>query len=182
MTNHWGDFCTYCGQAVNGNFPRRCDNGHVTYASPVTVGVALQPVQCEDRIGILVVRRGIEPHKGDYALPGGFADREETARLAAMRELFEETGIKAASATYFCEDIGSSHNPKDPRRHTMYFYAMDTFNVGDIDLNFHDSEVQELQLVFLSADQNELETITGAPITLCFSTHHKAAIRFLREC
>jgi bifunctional NMN adenylyltransferase/nudix hydrolase len=43
---------------------------------------------------VLLVRRGKEPGKGLYALPGGFLDQNERMFDASIRELKEETGIK----------------------------------------------------------------------------------------
>lgn len=43
---------------------------------------------------ILVVRRKSKVGKGLIALPGGFLDRDERAKVGALRELREETGIK----------------------------------------------------------------------------------------
>jgi len=43
---------------------------------------------------ILLVRRGIEPHKGRWTLPSGFIEIEETPRVACLRELKEETNLE----------------------------------------------------------------------------------------
>lgn len=43
---------------------------------------------------ILLVQRGAAPGKGNWALPGGFIDPDETSETAILRELREETAIK----------------------------------------------------------------------------------------
>lgn len=45
-------------------------------------------------LNLLLIQRGIEPHKGSWALPGGFMNINETAEQGALRELHEETGVK----------------------------------------------------------------------------------------
>lgn len=46
------------------------------------------------KLQILLVKRGEEPYKGEYSLPGGFLRPKETTEEAMNRELAEETGIK----------------------------------------------------------------------------------------
>ena len=43
---------------------------------------------------VLLVRRGEEPFKGMWAIPGGFKRPEETLDEAARREFSEETGVR----------------------------------------------------------------------------------------
>ena len=45
---------------------------------------------------VLLVKRGTPPRKGEWSIPGGRIEANETQRDAALRELFEETGIMAA--------------------------------------------------------------------------------------
>jgi len=42
----------------------------------------------------LVVRRGTEPLKGEWSIPGGVVELGETLRQAAVREAKEETGLE----------------------------------------------------------------------------------------
>lgn len=48
----------------------------------VTVDVVLLTI-IEDSLAALLVRRGAEPFKGTYALPGGFVQPDETLATAA---------------------------------------------------------------------------------------------------
>lgn len=45
-------------------------------------------------LSLLLIKRGIEPYKDTWALPGGFMNIDETAEQGALRELQEETGVK----------------------------------------------------------------------------------------
>ena len=49
------------------------------------------------KLKVLLVKRGGEPYKGEWALPGGFLRGDETAREGALRELKEETALEASA-------------------------------------------------------------------------------------
>jgi len=42
---------------------------------------------------ILLIKRGKNPEKGKWAIPGGYIERDETVEEACLREVLEETGI-----------------------------------------------------------------------------------------
>ncbi|UDF02198.1 NUDIX hydrolase [Asticcacaulis sp. AND118] len=44
---------------------------------------------------VLLIRRGREPRKGHWSIPGGKVERFEALKETALRELREETGVTA---------------------------------------------------------------------------------------
>ena len=48
---------------------------------------------------VLISKRGIEPRKGQYDLPGGFIEYTETAEQAILREMREELSIRPSDIT-----------------------------------------------------------------------------------
>jgi 8-oxo-dGTP diphosphatase len=65
-------------------------------AFAVTVDVVILTIS-EGRLNALLVRRGVPPFEGMWAVPGGFKRPSETLDEAAQRELAEETGVDGAS-------------------------------------------------------------------------------------
>jgi 8-oxo-dGTP diphosphatase len=47
----------------------------------------------EKKVKLLLIKRGNEPFKGQWALPGGFIGIDEELKDAVVRELQEETGV-----------------------------------------------------------------------------------------
>jgi 8-oxo-dGTP diphosphatase len=79
----------------------------------ITVDLVVLTVR-HDRLAVLVVRRGVAPYRGRWALPGGFVGEREDLADAAARELHEEAGIGAVQA--HLEQLGTYGSPRrDPR-------------------------------------------------------------------
>lgn len=61
---------------------------------------------------ILLVKRGMHPYLGCWALPGGFSVKQESTQETALRELREETGVEDA----YLRPFGVFSKPdRDPR-------------------------------------------------------------------
>ena len=90
--------------------------GTYTYEYPRPAVTADVAIFTPDMSEVLLIRRGNEPYKGHWALPGGFMDMDETLYQCATRELKEETDIEADCLW----EIGAfSKVDRDPRGRTI---------------------------------------------------------------
>jgi len=89
-------FCPLCGAALAqaerfGQLRPTCPAcGYVHFFDPKVAAA----VFVEDGRRILLVKRGMEPEVGKWALPAGYVDAWEDPREAAVREVAEETGLE----------------------------------------------------------------------------------------
>jgi 8-oxo-dGTP diphosphatase len=85
-------------------------------AFAVTVDVVILTM-AEGVLHVLLVRRGQEPFRAMWAIPGGFKRPEETLDDAARRELSEETGVDVPS---LLTQFGAYGDPgRDPRMNVV---------------------------------------------------------------
>lgn len=161
-------FCRYCGAAyAPGGYPKTCRSCHrVVWNNPIPVAVLMQPVCRSDGArGLVLIRRSIAPHEGALALPGGFVEMEDQSfEAAAVREFFEETGLRVAES-----DVRLSHSFSDGTQIIVFvigLIAMDWQKVADTFVA--SSEGQEIHGGF-------------SEIPLAFPSHTQAMSNFLHR-
>ena len=77
---------------------------------------------------LLLIRRGNDPFKGKFALPGGFIDVDESLESAALRELEEETGIGGIKLTQIHTFSAPDRDPRGRIISTAYGAILDEKN------------------------------------------------------
>ncbi len=95
---HAYKFCPRCGHPLEyrqvGDRVRpvcpRC--GFIFYVNPTPAAGAL----VEDNGHVLLIRRGVPPRQGYWAFPAGYVEADESVEEAAVREVWEETGLQVA--------------------------------------------------------------------------------------
>jgi len=88
----------------------------------VTVDIVIFTIR-DRMLQVLLVKRGVPPFEGRYAIPGGFLRGDESLEDAALRELHEETNVR----NVFLEQLCSFGDPKrDPRGRviTIAYFAL----------------------------------------------------------
>lgn len=100
------NFCSHCGEAVELTIPAG-DNrlryvcttcNHIHYQNPRIIAGCI--AEYENKI--LLCKRAIEPRLGQWTLPAGFMENNETTVQAAQRETFEEASAKINNIQLFC--------------------------------------------------------------------------------
>ena len=106
------NYCSNCGQPTMALKVPQGDNhvravcescDHVVYSNPKVV-VSCVVVTDDDRC--LLGKRSIEPRKGYWGIPQGYMEHGETSRQAAVREVYEETGVSLDAADPSGDDGG----------------------------------------------------------------------------
>lgn len=90
-------YCPECAgelvrEEISGRMRLRCQScGEIHYQNPFPATA----IVCFNEQGeLLLTRRSEPPCVGEWCLPGGFIEMGETARVSALRELKEETGLE----------------------------------------------------------------------------------------
>lgn len=155
-------FCQSCGGLVvsEPDGHKRCGQcGSQIFENPIPVVVALVPVRDHDRIGLLLLRRGIEPGRSKLALPGGFLEMEAW-QYGLSRELEEETRLTLSPNVW--SPFGFASSEPQPNR-LLVFATCPAVSAADIPAFTPSDETEALGLVF---NPDQLDTL------MAFSLHH----------
>jgi 8-oxo-dGTP diphosphatase len=90
-------YCWRCGAVLEAVPPTTCAVcGEVHYVNPTPCGNAVALVDGR----VLMLLRARDPAAGAWTIPGGFCEAGEHPRVAAERELEEETGLRGRAVAY----------------------------------------------------------------------------------
>ena len=105
---------------------------------------------------IVLIKRGNDPYKNHWALPGGFMDDGETIEQAAVREAKEETGLDVVLTKL----IGIYSKPgRDPRGRTVSALYVSRAIGGTLKADSDAKEIIQTKDFFnvdLAFDHNEM--------------------------
>jgi len=96
-----------------------------------------------ERKSIVLIKRGISPFEGMWALPGGFVQYKETVENATIREAKEETGLDIEIERL----VGVYSDPeRDPRGHTVAVTFLCRRVGGELNAGDDAAEAKEFKL------------------------------------
>lgn len=92
-------FCPACGgrlapRSLRAGDPERLVCGRCGFVFYLDPKVAVGTIVGDGEGRVLLIRRAIEPGYGRWVFPGGYVDRGEEVRVAAVREAREEAGLE----------------------------------------------------------------------------------------
>jgi len=106
---------------------------------------------------ILLIRRGAHPCIGQWALPGGFVNPDETVEEAAKRELMEETGLQLDQTSRLRQLYTFSRPGRDPRTWVITVAYVAIIDGRDMNLQAGD-DAADAQWFTIAADSSGNET------------------------
>lgn len=165
-------FCSFCGAEFTAplTYPRTCAACASTiWSNPIPVSVVLVPVTTEAGVGLLVVRRAIQPQQGKLALVGGFLEDHETWQQGGAREIREESDV-VIDPTSLTPFWFTSTQPRPNR--VLLFSRASPVDESVLPPFTPTSETSERGLVFGPEGLDEL---------FAFSLHVEAVRRFFAQ-
>lgn len=132
------------GQIAKGTFCSTCARFN---ARTVATNALLLDKSNAKSPKILLVRRGENPDKGWWDIPGGYIDWDETLEEGVARELKEETGLIAHPESFALFNTFSNPNNKT-KNQVIDMYYISTQFTGDLKID--EKEITDAQWFELS--------------------------------
>jgi 8-oxo-dGTP diphosphatase len=106
----------------------------------VTVDLLVFTIK-DNELQVVLVKRGVDPFKDSWALPGGFVKIDESVETAAKRELAEETGL---NDVYLEQLYTFGEIDRDPRTRviTVSYFALTPYHLIQLEASTDVTEVQ----------------------------------------
>ena len=125
-------FCPHCGarmglKKINGQTERACPACGLVFwlnSKPTASLLLVQKGQ------VLLAKRAVSPNKGEWDLPGGFLEFDETPEKGLQREMREELGVRIIRPTFFGIYLG--HYASIPPQATFNVYYLATRFTGTL--------------------------------------------------
>ncbi len=95
----------------------------------------------------VLIKRGNEPFKGMFALPGGLLEMDESIEECAKREAEEETGIKVKLIKMISVE-------SDPARDPRHVISIPFLATGDIEKAKAGDDAKEIKIVKIKEAMN----------------------------
>jgi ADP-ribose pyrophosphatase YjhB (NUDIX family) len=162
--------CPRCGADSVKPSPRAFGCARCGLHLHLNAAVAVAAILTDPSGRVLLIRRGREPGKGDFSVPGGFVDPGESAEDALRREVREEVNLDLADPRFLC-----SFPNRYAYRGVAYPVVDLVFTAGAVSwdvLRGSDDEVDEL--VLAAPDTIPLDRIA-------FPSIRKALERFVAD-
>jgi len=121
-------FCSRCGSPIGEPAPvvcRACGASHWANARPCAAALVV------DGGKLLLTRRALEPWLGLWCAPSGFCNGPEHPIDAAVREAYEEAGLRIRTTGYlgtWIDEYAPATDAGDDSEHVavVYFHAVPT--------------------------------------------------------
>jgi 8-oxo-dGTP pyrophosphatase MutT (NUDIX family) len=145
---------------------------HVTFLNSVAVAVLIAPCGAHESgktHGVFIQKRGIEPARGEWALPSGYVMAGETWEAAACREAFEEINIVCRHEYSSLETPQHllTENSSTKKQVVMVGFVGGVFHIGEFTPH---TEVMERDIIFPDDDRQ-----------LCFPIHRRALAMYWEQ-
>jgi len=158
-------YCPFCAKElvrrrVSGRLRRACSScGFVDYenARPTAAAVVVN-----EEGEVLLARRAVKPFRGIWNMPGGFLEKDEHPRDAALRELKEETGLEIEITDFIGIFMDKYNDPEQGFFHTINTYYAGKIKRGRLKASDDTSELKffsfrRLPKVAFECDRRALE-------------------------